>query len=127
MKYVKLIDYLDRPEMIRHVEGVDVLKLYHFPAEHSINRVLVEWADGTIDLYTEEGSRLESGPQMFVLKWETKPKRTITGWRRGVLYPDGSFDKNEVFRPSKGDFIAEHPGFTLFGPWESETIEIEED
>ena len=125
MKYINLIDYLDKPELIQHQSGKEVRALHHFPKMDQNSRVLAVFEDGHTNTYTEDGRVISTEDQNFILK--PKPKRTTTGWRRGVLYPEGHFDKSPMFRPSKEDFIADFKGCTLFGPWESETIEIEED
>ena len=125
MEYINLIDYLDRPELIQHVDEEGVIALHHFPKNSPDKEVLVIFEE-TEPLYYYKDGRYEAGTdRLFILK--PRPKRTITGWRRGVLYPEGHFDKAPIFRPSKEDFIADFKGCTLFGPWESETIEVEED
>ena len=122
MKYVKLIDYIDRPEMVMHEHGSTVKALHHFPSNDPDHRMLVVFADGRAKFFNEDGSYFDA--LRFILK--TKPTETTTGWRRGVLWTDGCFDKSPMFRPTKAEFERLYAGCTLFGPWESETIEVEE-
>ena len=124
MQYINLIDYLDKPELIQSIGGDDVRALHHFPDVRGNNKVLVVFETGHTYRYAEDGRYTINGDRIFILK--PKPKRTITGWRRGVLWTDGCFDKSPMFRPTKAEFERIYAGCALFGPWESETIEIEE-
>ena len=121
-KYINLIDYLDSPGMVMHEHGSTVKALHHFPSNDPDHRMLVVFEDGRAEFFNEEGSYFDS--LRFILK--TKPKRTITGWRRGVIYPSGGFQTQPMFCKTKEDFKKYTSGCKLFGPWESETIEIEE-
>jgi hypothetical protein len=124
MEFINLIDYLDKPELIQHENGTGVRAIHHFPEKVPSERILVVFENGATNSYYTDGSFLEDKTKKFILK--PKPKIAITGWRRGVLYPDGCFDKAPMFSPSKEAFVDSSKGFTLFGPWESETIEIED-
>jgi hypothetical protein len=123
MEYIKLIDYLDKPELIQHTNGRVVRALHHFPEKDQNSKVLAVFEDGETNAYTEDGRFLAKEKQKFILK--PKPKRTVTGWRKGVLWNDGCFDKSPMFRPTKAEFERMYAGCTLFGPWESETVEVE--
>ena len=124
MEYINLTDYLDKPELIQHVDEEGVIALHHFPKNSPDKEVLVVFEETEPLYYHKDGRHKEGVGRMFILK--PKPKITITGWRRGVLYPEGHFDKSPMFRPSKEDFKNYAVNCKLFGPWESETIEIEE-
>ena len=125
MQYINLIDYLDKPELIQHEDGTEVLELHHFPNNQPYARVLAVFVGGQAEFFNEVGNYSSDISRSFVLK--PKPKKKITGWRRGVLYPNGGFLTSPCFLPTKAAFEKEWKPCTLFGPWESETIEIEED
>ena len=126
MEYINLIDYLDKPELIQHNEsGGGVRSIHHFPDKPKKN-VLVVFSDYSTEWYHESGQYEQGGRSCFFLK--PKPKKTITGWRRGIFYNNsGCFAISPIFHPTKEEFKKAHKGCTLFGPWESETIEIDED
>lgn len=69
MKYVKLIDYIDRPEMIRHVDGREVKGIEHFPSNRPPAEVVVHYMHGPQGLYYKNGKYLEAEHHSsFVLK-----------------------------------------------------------
>lgn len=125
MVYINLIDYLDKLELIQSHDGRFIKALHYFPDNRHYERILVVFEDGRTDFFSEKGIYSNDKSRSFVLK--PKPKKRITGWRRGVFWSDGCFDKSPMFRPTKSEFERIYAGCTLFGPWESETIEIEED
>lgn len=124
-KYINLIDYLDKPELIQHEDGTEVLELHHFPNNQPYARVLAVFPGGQSEFSDEEGVFPGDNSRSFILK--PKPKCTVTGWRRGIIYPSGRFQTHPMFCPTKEDFKNYASNCKLFGPWESETIEIEED
>lgn len=124
-KYINLIDYLDKPELVQHVDKGDVRALHHFQELGETNKILVVFENGAAYRYAEDGRYVTQGDGEFILK--PKPKKTITGWRRGIIYPSGRFQTHPMFCPTKEDFKNYASNCKLFGPWESETIEIEED
>jgi hypothetical protein len=123
-KHINLIDYLGEPELISHVDKGDVRAIHHFQEMGGINKILVVFENGAAYRYAEDGRYVTQGDGKFILK--PKPKKTITGWRRGILCPKGRFNKAPMFYPTKKAFEIAHSSYTFFGPWESETIEIEE-
>ena len=125
MEYINLIDYLDKPELIQHVDGEGVVALHHFPKNSPDKKVLVVFEKTEPLYYYKDGSYAQRGGRNFTLK--PKPKRTITGWRRGILDSHGRFQTQPHFCPTKEDFKNYAVNCKLFGPWESKTIEIEED
>jgi hypothetical protein len=125
MKYIKLIDYLGKPELIQHVSGTNVSGIHYFPNNQPYARVLVAFVGGQAEFFCEDGIYSGDSSSSFILK--PKPKKTITGWRRGVMWANGCFNKEVSFYPTKEAFEKVYGHCTLFGPWESETIEIEDD
>jgi hypothetical protein len=126
MEYINLLNYLDKPELIQHIDNEGVIALHHFPKNSPDKEVLVVFEETEPLYYHKDGRHKEGVDRMFILK--PKPKRTITGWRRGIIYPSGRFDPQPLFCPTRDDFIRNYASnCTLFGPWESETVEVEEE
>ena len=69
MKYVKLIDYIDRPGMIRHVDGRDIKNIRHFPSNRPTAEVAVYYMHGSIEHFYKNGKYREADKHSsFVLK-----------------------------------------------------------
>ena len=55
MQCIKLIDYIDRPEMITSTIGEVVKRVRHFPENKSSMEILVEFEDGTEEFFYADG------------------------------------------------------------------------
>jgi hypothetical protein len=77
MQYVKLIDYLDRPEMIRHVDGRDVVRVEYRP-DDIVYPMTVEFED-SYDYYYEDGREAHRDEHSwFVLKEREEDKVNLS-------------------------------------------------
>lgn len=69
MKYVKLIDYIDRPQLIRNVDGRDVKEIKHFPSNRPPAEVAVKHMYGPQSFFYKDGKYFEADKHSsFVLK-----------------------------------------------------------
>ena len=71
MQHINLIDYIDRPESIRHVidSFPDVVKIEHLPENLKMNKMKVTFRDGSHCYYYEDGTFLRrDDASSFVLK-----------------------------------------------------------
>jgi hypothetical protein len=123
-KYVRLIDYLDKPELIQHKDGRLVRAVHHFPNCAPGYRIVVVLEDGSSDTYYEDG-RFISGNihRFFILR--PKPKRKIIGWRKDILLDDGSIFTTACFAPTKEDFERIWSNRVLIGEWQKYEAEID--
>ena len=82
MEYVKLIDYLDRPEMIRHVDGRDVVGIERFGED----RLSVQFKDSAICRYYDDGRwSIVDEYSRFVLKETEEHKLNLSKAITAVL------------------------------------------
>ena len=126
MEYINLIDYLDRPKLIKNENGRIIRTIHYFPKQMEDRRVVVVYECGEVGFYTEDGRLVAGGKPRFILK--SKPKKTITGWRRGVVLKDGTIVTEPTYKPSKEEFTKYWgSGAAFFGDWEKFECEIEED
>jgi hypothetical protein len=85
MEYVKLIDYLDRPELIRNVDGREVLEIRYDSEEAPEYQMRVEFKDD-YDYYYPDG-RYDTWNECsnFVLKEPNEHKTNLSDARTTVL------------------------------------------
>ena len=68
MKYVKLIDYLDKPELIQHVDGMGVVGIEYDSTENAENQMKVTFDDDYDYYYTDGRYNNWDVHSWFVLK-----------------------------------------------------------
>ena len=111
MKYIKLIDYLDKPELIQHVDGREVKDLRHFKENHPWISVLFK--NGQTNVYTADGRFTDSELPSFVLRetvesWDNESKYmcTKTGRDARIYCTDGggAFPIHGAVRTNDGDW-----------------------
>ena len=75
MQYVRLIDYLDRPEMIRHVDGREVKRVEYLPEEKPGYQCIVEF-EKDYDYYYADGRVVECDEHSWFVLKEPKGHKT---------------------------------------------------
>ena len=122
-KRIKLIDYLDNPELIRHINGHHVISIaYNKRGYNDPWPVVVKYklanrkGQYSISRYPEESEK-------FVL---INPGTRVVGWRRKVLFKNGNIMATALFMPTKEAFSAAWKGYKTFGEWEKIDEIIEE-
>lgn len=92
-KYVKLIDYLDRPEMIRHVGDREIVCIEHDHRAHDRVKMKVTFVNG-VDYYCEDGRYIEDDEHSsFVLKEdaaESEPKPLFNPHQKEIKFTTGT-------------------------------------
>ena len=122
MKNVNLIDYLDKPELVKHEQYGDVRSLFYFPEAPEFMQIVVVFETGDFGAYATTGAYTAYHPSMFILK-----RKKIIGWRRVVVYADGSFNDAPMFCQTKERFETKYANYKLVGPWEKREIDTDEE
>jgi len=125
MKYINLIDYVGKPELIQHVDGREVHALVHCPDSLSSLRMVVVFKNGGVSKYCEDGKHTsDSASSSFILR--PNPKKVVKGYRKVVLCSSGSIDTDPLYRRTKEEFEKLYCYHTLLGEWQEVEYEIEE-
>lgn len=85
VQYVdNLLDYLDKPELIQHIDGTHVRAIHHFPDNQGDDQVVVVFEDGATGEYSRNGKYYgTNSTPAFILK--PKEKKIVKGWTRVKL------------------------------------------
>jgi hypothetical protein len=119
---VNLFEYINRPELVRHVNGRLIESISYRPEENDGFPLLVGFK-------SEKGKQTPSptwypkDTKKFVL---IKPGTRVVGWRRKVLFKNGNIMATALFMPTKEAFSAAWKGYKTFGEWEKIDEIIEE-
>lgn len=129
MKTIKLIDYLHKPHLIQHIDGRRVKYLNHFPDAEPHNRMMVDFEDGGISTYYEDGRYIHNNQPRFCLipdlkedEDQTQPLkphdfeegiryqfREHEGWAKFVTHiPEAQEHTRLVFITDTGDVITRY-------------------
>ena len=122
MIYVRLIDYLDKPELIQRVDGEEVRALFHYPEASPDLRIIAVMCDGSTPKYYENGHCC-SGDEHSSFILRPQPKKTVKGYRKAVMYHGGVII-NPPFYPTKEAFHKYWGDRTLLGDWEEIQYEV---
>lgn len=130
MQYVdNLLDFLDKPELIQHLDGTHVRAMHYFPDEQEHRQVVAVFEDGVIGRYCSNGKQFSKASiSSFILK--PKEKRIIRGWRRNLISKSGAIIKSADAQPTKKGFMRvwKHVSNVVgFGPWEEVVVEVCDD
>lgn len=122
---MNLLDYLDKPELLQHVDGEGVVGLIDMGEGEDGKRVLIGFDNGYYGMYSVEGIPVGDAEPCIILK--PKPKRVVKGYRRVVLHEDGSITVPQKYLPSKADFVRDwFDAKEFMGEWQTIEYEIEE-
>lgn len=122
---MNLLDYLDKPEMLQHIDGEGILGLMDLGERGDGKRILIGFDNGFYGMYSLEGVSVGGSDPAIILK--PKPKKVVKGYRKAVMYYSGNIKKDTIFRPSKEDFENYwYTKATPIGEWEEIEYEIQE-
>ena len=125
MEYVRLIDYIDRPELVLHHNSGGVVKAISYFPDKPKKNVLVVFSDYSTGWYYKSGRYSQDGECCFSLKPKSKEK--VEGWRKTLLHSDGTIDEDATYYPTKEEFLKAYIGAKFLGEWKHVVYEIDEE
>jgi hypothetical protein len=119
---VDILDYVDRPELVRHVNGRLIESIACKPEDNDGFPILVRFKNERYK-QTPSPTWYPKDTKKFVL---INPGTRVVGWRRKVLFKNGNIMATALFMPSKEAFNEAWKGYKTFGEWEKIDELIEE-
>lgn len=119
---VDILDYVDRPELVRHVNGRLIESISYRPEENDGFPILVRLKREKVGA-SSYPAWYPKDTKKFVL---IKPGTRVVGWRRKVLFKNGNIMATALFMPTKEAFTEAWKNYKTFGEWEKIDEIIEE-